>query len=156
MPSVPFQKPALNLAAQLALLQQRGMIIADPARAEHYLRFIGYYRLSGYWFPFQYRDGSRAHDDFRLGGWNVQELRQFDGELLEVGPLTAARRLPAPDEAFNIHVPTTWFQSSRIMPIMLGMARLRCALPRDERKVHHGLRPERSCFRQSEPNAVCL
>ena len=65
MPRVPFQKPALNSAAQLALLQQRGMIIADPARAEHYLRFIGYYRLSGYWFPFQYRDGSMAHDDFR-------------------------------------------------------------------------------------------
>ena len=67
MPRVPFQKPALNIAAQLALLQQRGMIIADPARAEHYLRFIGYYRLSGYWFPFQYRDGSMAHDDFRPG-----------------------------------------------------------------------------------------
>ena len=67
MPRVPFQKSALNIAAQLALLQQRGMIIADPARAEHYLRFIGYYRLSGYWFPFQYRDGSMAHDDFRPG-----------------------------------------------------------------------------------------
>lgn len=67
LPRVPFQKPALNIAAQLALLQQRGMIIADPAKAEHYLRFIGYYRLSGYWFPFQYRDGSMAHDDFRPG-----------------------------------------------------------------------------------------
>jgi abortive infection bacteriophage resistance protein len=57
----------LNIAAQLALLQQRGMIVADQARAEHYLRFIGYYRLSGYWFPFQHRDGSPAHDHFRPG-----------------------------------------------------------------------------------------
>lgn len=67
MPKVPFQKPVLSLAEQLALLQQRGMSVADPARAEHYLRFIGYYRLSGYWFPFQHRDGSPAHDDFRPG-----------------------------------------------------------------------------------------
>ena len=65
LPKIPFQKPALDIAAQLALLQQRGMIVADQARAEHYLRFIGYYRLSGYWFPFQHRNGSQAHDDFR-------------------------------------------------------------------------------------------
>ena len=43
------------------------MVIADIGRAEHYLRFIGYYRLSGYWFPFQYRDGSANHDTFRPG-----------------------------------------------------------------------------------------
>lgn len=67
MARVPFQKPALSVAAQLALLQQRGMVVTDPARAEHYLRFIGYYRLSGYWFPFQYRDGSPVHDNFRPG-----------------------------------------------------------------------------------------
>lgn len=67
MARVPFRKPALNLAAQLALLQQRGMDIPDRARAEHYLRFIGYYRLSGYWFPFQYRDGTQEHDNFRPG-----------------------------------------------------------------------------------------
>ena len=29
------------------------MIISDRARAKHYFGFISYYRLSGYWFPFQ-------------------------------------------------------------------------------------------------------
>jgi abortive infection bacteriophage resistance protein len=67
LPRVHFQKQALDISAQRALLEQRGMIVADPARAEHYLRFIGYYRLSGYWFPFQYRDGSTNHDNFRPG-----------------------------------------------------------------------------------------
>ena len=67
LPRIPFQKQALDLAAQRSLLVQRGMIVADPARADHYLRFIGYYRLSGYWFPFQYRDDSPYHDNFRPG-----------------------------------------------------------------------------------------
>lgn len=67
MPKIPYRKPALTLAAQRALLVNRGMVVADPARAEHYLRFIGYYRLSGYWFPFQRRDGSADHDTFRPG-----------------------------------------------------------------------------------------
>ena len=30
----------------------RGMIITDTARAAEYLRRIGYYRLSTYWYPF--------------------------------------------------------------------------------------------------------
>ncbi|MCF4099919.1 Abi family protein [Maritalea mediterranea] len=67
LPKIPFQKQSLDIGAQRTLLEQRGMDVEDPARAEHYLRFIGYYRLSGYWFPFQYRDGGENHDDFRPG-----------------------------------------------------------------------------------------
>ena len=65
MSKIPFQKPVLTVLQQLALLQQRGMMIPDQNRAEHYLRFIGYYRLSGYWLSFQYRDGSGTHDQFK-------------------------------------------------------------------------------------------
>ncbi|MDX5595502.1 Abi family protein [Pseudovibrio sp. SPO723] len=65
MSTIPYQKPALDIDAQLNLLEQRGMILEDRARAEHYLGFIGYYRLSGYWFPFQYRDDGPDHDNFR-------------------------------------------------------------------------------------------
>jgi len=67
MSRIPFQKPVLTVPQQLALLQQRGMTIPDQSRAEHYLRFIGYYRLSGYWFNFQHRDGTGAHDQFKPG-----------------------------------------------------------------------------------------
>ena len=48
-----FNKPALALADQVQLLQQRGLDVEDAARAEHYLSNIGYYRLSAYSLPFE-------------------------------------------------------------------------------------------------------
>lgn len=41
----PFAKPATTHAQQVALLQQRGMVIEDPAAAEFYLQHLNYYRL---------------------------------------------------------------------------------------------------------------
>ena len=67
MSKIPYEKPALGIDEQLELLERRGMIISDRARAKHYFGFISYYRLSGYWFPFQRRDHSSAHDDFWPG-----------------------------------------------------------------------------------------
>ncbi|WP_144311447.1 Abi family protein [Desulfonatronospira thiodismutans] len=46
-------KPALSLEEQIKLLSRRGLLIQDPSRAFHYLQYIGYYRLSGYFWPFQ-------------------------------------------------------------------------------------------------------
>ncbi len=43
-----FLKPSLSLDEQIALLKNRGLIIENPQRLRQYLRFIGYYRLSGY------------------------------------------------------------------------------------------------------------
>ena len=48
---IPFQKPFANAHDLILLLQSRGLIIADPAKAERYLQFIGYYRLSAYMYP---------------------------------------------------------------------------------------------------------
>lgn len=45
---VPFSKPALPLADQVALLRGRGLIIADDDAASRYLHAISYYRLAGY------------------------------------------------------------------------------------------------------------
>ncbi|MCK4840727.1 MAG: Abi family protein, partial [Methylococcales bacterium] len=36
-------------------LKDRGLIVTDVAKALHYLERIGYYRLSGYWYPFRER-----------------------------------------------------------------------------------------------------
>lgn len=44
-------KPFKTYAELVALLQQRGMIIDDPVRAERKLSQVGYYRLSGFWYP---------------------------------------------------------------------------------------------------------
>lgn len=44
-------KPFLSLNDQVALLLRRGMTISDTPRAMGYLERLGYYRLSGYWYP---------------------------------------------------------------------------------------------------------
>lgn len=38
---------------QLALLQQRGLLLDNSEAAKSYLERLGYYRLSGYWYPFR-------------------------------------------------------------------------------------------------------
>lgn len=48
---VPFQKPYTNSHDLVCLLQSRGLIVDDTAKAERYLEFIGYYRLSAYMYP---------------------------------------------------------------------------------------------------------
>jgi abortive infection bacteriophage resistance protein len=48
-----FVKPPLPISQQLQKWQSRGLIVPDAARALHYLRYIGYYRLSAYALPFQ-------------------------------------------------------------------------------------------------------
>ena len=50
-----YLKPWKSYADQLEQLIGRGMIISDRARALDYLKRIGYYRLSGYWFAFRER-----------------------------------------------------------------------------------------------------
>jgi abortive infection bacteriophage resistance protein len=48
---IPFQKQFTPANQLVTLLQQRGLIITNPDKAEHYLRNIGYYRLSAYMHP---------------------------------------------------------------------------------------------------------
>jgi len=55
---MPYPKPYLTVSQQLALLQQRGMIIPNHSKANQCLERIGYYRLSAYWFPFRTVDNS--------------------------------------------------------------------------------------------------
>jgi hypothetical protein len=49
----PYNKPAITYEEQVELLQQRGMIVEDVAKAEFYLQHINYYRLTAYWIPFE-------------------------------------------------------------------------------------------------------
>ena len=50
-----YPKPWKSYQEQLDQLIERGMIVTDNARALDYLERIGYYRLSGYWYPFRER-----------------------------------------------------------------------------------------------------
>lgn len=42
-------KPARTIAEQIALLKSRGMKFRNEADAPHFLQYISYYRLKGYW-----------------------------------------------------------------------------------------------------------
>jgi len=50
---MPYNKPYLPVLQQIALIKGRGMGISDDALAASYLEKIGYYRLSGYWYPYR-------------------------------------------------------------------------------------------------------
>lgn len=42
-----------SYSEQLFILEQRGLVVTDQDKALKYLERLGYYRLSGYWFPFR-------------------------------------------------------------------------------------------------------
>lgn len=83
-----YKKPYLTIPEQIALLEERGMLVADQGKAAEYLRRIGYYRLSAYWFPFRERKntlgGSQQIDNkFKEGTEfkNITDLYAFDKTL---------------------------------------------------------------------------
>lgn len=51
-----YNKPFRTVREQIEILKSREMIINDDARAEETLTKIGYYRLSGYWYPYRVRE----------------------------------------------------------------------------------------------------
>ena len=82
-----YTKPYLAVADQLILIKRRGMTVSDDALAQSYLNRIGYYRLSGYWYPFRKSKkldaGTIVLDDFREGSKfsEIVELYVFDKKL---------------------------------------------------------------------------
>ena len=50
-----YNKPWLSYEQQLDKLIENGLIIGDRNKALSFLERIGYYRLSGYWYPFKQR-----------------------------------------------------------------------------------------------------
>lgn len=79
----PYSKPYLSVEDQVTLLKQRGMGIPDSKQAEEWLRRIGYYRLSGYWYPFRQRDADQVLEQFLRGTElaHAFELYVFDKRL---------------------------------------------------------------------------
>ena len=89
----PFQKPYTNSHDLVNLLQSRGLTVGDPNRAERYLDFIGYYRLSAYMYPLlqtpkelhQYKQGATFNQvmmlyrfDKRLRLLNFNEIEKIE------------------------------------------------------------------------------
>jgi len=76
-----YEKDPLSIKDQLSVLQNESqLIIKDPDRAKKYLESIGYYRLSGYMFHLQVKDGSHIFNE----GTDFNEIiryYKFDQQL---------------------------------------------------------------------------
>lgn len=78
-----FNKPALPIEEQIALLKKRGLIIKDEQKAENALRYIGYYHLSAYMLPFQMADQTDHHHFFlnKTSFDEILNIYDFDRNL---------------------------------------------------------------------------
>lgn len=94
-----YKKPYLPVPDQLALIKSRGMVVSDDALAQSYLTKIGYYRLSGYWYPYRVSPGD---DKFRAGTKfsEVVDLYVFD-KILRLLMLDVIERI---EIAFRVQV----------------------------------------------------
>lgn len=70
-----YDKPWLSYRDQLETLRARGLSITDDDKALDYLQRIGYYRLSGYWFPFRQRSEACCAWPRRRKGRNAKDGR---------------------------------------------------------------------------------
>ena len=75
-----FTKPALTWDEQIALLASRGLHIPDKDQARHYLSHINYYRLTGYWLPFEADHATHRFKD-QVSFADVLNLYIFDREF---------------------------------------------------------------------------
>lgn len=80
-----YTKPHLSVPDQVQLLESRGLVVSDPAAAGRWLGVVGYYRLSGYWYPYRAPGpgGTGRSDEFVAGTTfeEVIDLYTFDRRL---------------------------------------------------------------------------
>ncbi len=88
MPFASYEKPYLTVGEQLDVLESRGLDLGHRGAAEAWLRRVGYYRLSGYWYPFRESrkraDGPPEILDSFIPGTTltmVTDLYEFDRRL---------------------------------------------------------------------------
>ncbi len=75
---IPYNKPPCPNNKLLAQLADRGLIVENPERAKRYLDFIGYYRLSAYFLPYQSQK-DLFKDDVKFN--DILSLYIFDRKL---------------------------------------------------------------------------
>lgn len=71
---MPYNRPWLSFKQQLDQLKDRGMAVTDEAAALDYLERIGYYRLSGYWYPFRH---FKPENNTASGSIEIKAQNQF-------------------------------------------------------------------------------
>jgi abortive infection bacteriophage resistance protein len=86
-PPVPYNKQFTTIEDQIKRLEYRGMSIDNKKIAARWLKRVGYYRLSGYWYELREQDCSTPtaprRDDFKSGSMfkDIIRLYLFDEKL---------------------------------------------------------------------------
>ncbi len=86
-PPVHYTKPSTTVDEQIERLKERGMLICDKRKTALWLRRVGYYRLSGYWYELRELDASaptpHRTNNFKPGTRfsDVAALYLFDEQL---------------------------------------------------------------------------
>lgn len=154
---MPDAKQFKTYAQQLELLEQRGMVIENPVRAEALLRQLNYYRLSGYWHPMRRFDPATGQslDVFRSGAsfdladklyWFDEKLRQTVSDAL--APIELAIRallgyeLGATDPLIHLK------------PALLGASALQVTRGRNETRYEMWLRKYNTALNTSREDFV--
>jgi abortive infection bacteriophage resistance protein len=112
-----FEKGALAIDDQLALLTGRGLVVQDRDFAAHCLQHISYYRLRAYWYYFEENPQSGVHQ-FRpnVGFEDIIRLYDFDRRLRLV-LMDAIERLEiAMRGAWAHHMATTYGAFGHLRP----------------------------------------
>lgn len=116
---------AITLDEQIALLQSRGMIIADVEKAKEVLLDIGYYRLGFYWFPFlktgeqnnigshEFKNGTTLDDAVRLYYFDY-ELRSLLEKYITRIEVNFRTFMTYAVSIANVELPT-WFVSPSVV-----------------------------------------
>lgn len=106
-----------TIEEQLKRLSEKGLEIDDYQKAEYYLKFVGYHRLSAYYIPFQPNPG----EPFNVGSCfsQVVEVYEFDRALRllvldAIDRIEVALRSVLSITATDIHGPH-WFLSSDVL-----------------------------------------
>ncbi len=76
-----FDKPAIDIGEQIALLKARGLQIQDETRARHFLEAVSFFRLTPYMRPFQLADDPQHGFRSDVGFRNLTRLYDFDRRL---------------------------------------------------------------------------
>lgn len=115
-----FNKPAIDIPAQLALLKQRGLTIQDEGKAYCFLEAVSFFRLTPYMRPFQlsndaehgFKPGTQLKELTRLYDFDRRlRLLVIDAiERIEVAARAAISNHMGPQYGAHWYLETRFFQ----------------------------------------------
>ena len=112
-PGIPFSKPWLSYAAQVQLLQQRGLTVADPQAAEQFLSHLNDYRFSGYCLAFEngrhnFNGGTTFEDVMPARDCNGSNFLRTAGLLNPKNSNSAGFLMHRPESSIFSEASKTW------------------------------------------------